>query len=424
MKKKHLQLIYLITLFYQGFLYGTENTFSPIRLSTSINKVQPMTGIAFWASNNKALEALGDTVQLEFSYLTYSDVIETKGHYKWEVIDNLLNDIASRKHQAILRFHYTYPGKVKISVPAYIFNDEDYARTSATVENKKTFVPDWSFKELETFTTQFFANFAARYDGDPRLAMIQVGFGSYAEYHLYNGPRVLGKTFPTKKFHTSFFKTMNDKFDTTQWSVSIDAANSDYGPFSSKAEHANLNFGLFDDSMMHKTHSVTEDEYNLSSWKFFGIERYRKRMMGGEFSYYSDYDQKSVLTYPDGAWGRSFESFVDQFHLSYIIGNDQFRHQAPGRIREASMSMGYKFHVNSFEASNEQSRISISNIGVAPLYYDANPAVNGVRSNLSLKGLLPNQTIEFLIDSGGDTPSFAIESDYLVEGQVIGFSAD
>lgn len=396
----------------------------PIRLSASIDKVQPMTGIVFWTSNSRALEALGDTVQLEYSYVTYSDIVETKDHYKWEVIDNLLDEVASRKHQAILRFHYTYPGEVKITVPSYIFRDEGYNRTSATIEDKKTFVPDWGFTELEAFTKQFFVDFASRFDGDPRLAMIQVGFGSYAEYHLYKGPRVLGKTFPTKKFQTSFFKTMNNNFNTTQWSVSIDAANSDYGPFSRKAEHSNLEFGLFDDSMMHKTHSTNSDEYNLSSWKFFGLKRYKKSMMGGEFNYYSDYDQKNVLAYPNGAWGRGFESFVEQFHLSYILGNDQFNYQPADRIRQASISMGYKFHIDSFEASSKQSRIRITNIGAAPIYYDAYPTVNGLRSGLSLKGLLPQKTLEFIIDSGGDKPAFTIESDHLVEGQVIGFSAE
>jgi hypothetical protein len=423
-KRKYIRLIFLIPLFYQGVLHSSENAFTPIRLAASIDKVQPMTGIVFWTDNSSALEALGDTVQLEYSYLAYGDIIETKGHYKWEVIDNLLDDVASRKHQAILRFHYTYPGKVKITVPTYIFADKDYNRTSATIEDKRTFVPDWGFKELETFTKQFFVDFAARFDGDPRLAMIQVGFGSYAEYHLYKGPRILGKTFPTKKFQTAFFKTMNGNFDTTQWSVSIDAANNDYGPFSRQAEHANLHFGLFDDSMMHKTHSANGDEYNFSSWQFFGLTRYKKNMMGGELNYYSDYDQKKVLTLPNGPWGRSFESFVDQFHLSYIIGNDQLRYQPADRIKQASMSMGYKFHIDSFKASSKQSRVNITNIGVAPIYYDAYPTVNGLRSDVSLKGLLPQKTLEFLIDSGGNKPTFTIESDHLVKGQVIGFSAD
>jgi hypothetical protein len=254
--------------------------------------------------------------------------------------------------------------------------------------------------------------------------MLQVGFGSYAEYHLYDGPVSLGSNFPSKTFQESFFEVMTANLDNTQWSISIDAANDEFTPLSSNSTIKNTNFGLFDDSFMHETHSTSDSEYNRAYWLFFGIDRYQTNMLGGEFSYYSDYDQQNVLSLPNGPWGRTFESFAEQYNISYIIGNDQYGYQSAERIKQASMATGYRFNIDSFSASPTQSRVTISNAGIAPIYYDAYPAIDGIRASMSLKGLLPGETQNFEFEVGGSAPTFSIESDHLVAGQNIEFSAN
>ena len=427
-----LRNLLMVTFFYMlvACSSGSDNKpmpevgFTPVPLSATVNKVQPMTGLVFWTTNEAALRSLGNIVQLEFAYMRFSDIVQQQGIYHWHKIDELLNAVAGRKHQLILRFRYTYPGNTDISVPDYIASAADYNVMIEQVEAMDTFLPDWNSPELKSFTLQFFENFAARYDGDPRLAMLQVGFGSYAEYHLYDGPVDLGNNFPDKTFQEAFFKKMDKSFNTTQWAVSIDAANEKYTPLAAVSALKGINFGLFDDSFLHQTHSENDTEYNRASWLFFGEDRYHSNMMGGEFSYYSDYDQQNALALPDGPWGRSFESLAVQYHLSYINGNDQYRYQSTARIKEASMAMGYRFNIDQFATSETQSRLKISNVGIAPIYYDAYPTVNGVRSTNSLKGLLPGYTLEFTVLSGGNNPKLTIESDHLVAGQVIGYSAD
>ena len=49
------------------------------------------------------------------------------------------------------------------------------------------------------------------------------------------------------------------------------------------------------------------------------------------------------------------------------------------------MACGYHFKVTGFETRPKESRITVTNTGVAPIYYDAYPAVNGVRAKDSLK---------------------------------------
>ena len=86
-----------------------------------------------------------------------------------------------------------------------------------------------------------------------------------AEYHIYDGPRIMGQTFPSKEFQAEFFRFMSETFKSTPWSVSIDAASSEYTPLEADASLRNLKFGVFDDSFVHETH----DEYNGKNWKIW-----------------------------------------------------------------------------------------------------------------------------------------------------------
>lgn len=403
---------------------NSNNTFSPVALTSAIESVQPMTGIVFWTENTDALDALNDTVQLEFSYMIYSDIVSEKGVYDWSVVDDILDEAAGRGHQAILRFRYSYPGQTKISAPNYIETSPDYNSTIAQVEGEPTYLPDWSFLGLEDFTLEFFTAFAARYDNDPRLAFLQVGFGSYAEYHLFDGPFSLGNNFPSKAFQTVFLNHLDQEFSNLHWSISIDSAQSERSPIAEDAGLLALEFGLFDDSFMHEEHSNNDTEYNRASWLTLGLDKYEISPFGGEFTYGSDFAQENVLNVNTGAYGKSFESFASQYNITYMIGDSQHEYQTAARIKDAAMATGYKFEIQSFTASAATSNLTIKNTGIAPIYYDAYPTVNGVRALNSLRELLPNTSMDFTVSSGGAAPVLTIESDRLVTGQTIQFDAN
>ncbi|MCQ4259804.1 DUF4832 domain-containing protein [Stutzerimonas stutzeri] len=397
----------------------------PVPLHSSIDRVQPMTGIVLWSDNTSDLAALGEDVQLEFAYFKYSDVVTESGVYDWSRVDAALASSAGRGHQMILRFHDTYPGQTKVSIPAHVAGAPDHTLSYHKIEGQRTFVPDWRSPTLQAFILQFYSRFAQRYDRDSRLAFLQVGFGSYAEYHLWDGPLKLGTTFPSKAFQQQFLAHLGDTFVETPWSLSIDAASTKYTPFSAVPALRQLRFGLFDDSFMHETHSENNQEYNRASWLFFGSTRYHHSPAGGEFNYYSDYDQEHVLA-PNGPWGRSFESFAAQYHISYMLGNDQPGYQPRWRIREASMATGYAFRITALSSNGECVRLTVRNEGVAPIYHDAWPAADGQRMSTSLKGLLPGAERTAATCIGPHARAaldISIESDRLVPGQRIQFNA-
>lgn len=393
-------------------------------LQKQITHTQPFTGIVFWTDNDVALKALGNHVQLEFAYMLPSEVVSDSGKYDWKAVEAVLNQAKNRGHQCILRFRDTYPGITKASVPSYILARKDYTSQLLKVEGANTFIPDWSNAEWKRFALEFFSMFAAKYDADPRLAYLQVGFGSYAEYHLYDGPFALGKTFPDKAYQELFLTHVNSLMTTTPWSISIDAADGGTSPLVAKPSLKNLNFGLFDDSFMHETHSKTDAEYNRASWLFMGADRWKTKVAGGEFSYYTDFDQQHVLDLPNGPHGRSFESFATQYHLSYIIGNDQYDHQKPARIGQAALATGYHFVVKSYKSNGSTTEVEIQNTGIAPCYFDVYPSLGTTKANTSLKGLVGTEIRKFTINAPiSSTTPLTLTSPKLLSTQEIQYEA-
>ena len=386
----------------------------PKRLQSTIENVQPMTGIVLWSTNEAAATA---PIQLEYAYLKYNQVAREKGKYDWKPVERLLDEIAGRKHQAILRWHDTYVGQ-PTGVPAFIKANPNYRETTAKSEQKPTGFPDWSNRELQAFILEFFGRFAEKYDRDPRLAFVQVGFGLWAEYHIYDGPMKLGETFPDKDYQLVFARHLASQFRETPWMISVDAAGG-HTPFAEDAILSALPFGLFDDSFNHQRHK----QENEPNWFVLGIDRWKRAPTGGEFSFFKNNDQKDALA-PNGPHGIPFAEHAAKFHVSFIIGDDQPSFQKADVIRNAGMNCGYRFKVNRFVASETASELNIQNTGIAPIYFDAFPAINGVRSATSLKGLLPGESRLFRIAKGGTMPVVTIDCDRLTPGQRIEYIAD
>jgi hypothetical protein len=389
--------------------------FKAVPLKQSLTDVQPMTGLVLWTTNEAVNSA---PIQLEYSYMTYAQVVKNEGEFDWSPLETLLDEVASRGHQLILRWHDTYVGH-QTGVPQYITRLPDYKLTRAKSENKPTEFPDWSHPEFRRFVLDFFSRFAKKYDDDPRLAFVQVGFGLWAEYHIYDGPMRLGETFPSIEYQSEFAQHLARSLKTIPWMISVDAGDQERSAFPENALLLALPFGLFDDSFNHASHK----KENEPNWNILGRDRWKRSPTGGEFSFFEKVDQSKALA-PNGPHGIPFEKQAADFHVSFIIGDDQPRFQKPDRIRAAGMACGYRFQIEKFEASETRSRVMVRNIGIAPIYYDAYPAVNNISSQTSLKGLLPDEVRSFDIPAGGLNPTLTIECRRLAAGQKIGFVAD
>ncbi|MEM9825633.1 MAG: beta-galactosidase [Planctomycetota bacterium] len=397
-------------------LSKTEATAQVVPLQSRITQVQPMSGIVLWNDHEKVDT---DAVQLEFRYCGYDEIVTADGQYDFTALDRILDAIAARNHQAILRFRFVYPGR-DTTVPEWIRGSPGYTETIGKSEGKRTAFCDWSHPKLRQFTLDFYSRFARRYDKDPRIAFLQVGFGLWAEYHIYDGPRKLGSTFPDKAYQATLLKHMDDCFDSLPWSISVDAADSEYSPLEGNADLLSLGFGVFDDSFLCEPHP----RENAVNWRILGGDRWRRSSAGGEFSYYTKRDQRLALS-KSGPNGVSFAEAAKRFHISYMIGNDQPRYQSMQRIKAASMRCGYKFRVLRAEHRDETLTLRVTNDGIAPIYRDAFFAVGDRRSDQSLKGLQAGEERIFEISrvDRRQAGSVRIVSDFILPGQSIQFAA-
>lgn len=396
---------------------------------------EPFKGLVLWPDEAKDNPACSDAISLEFSYCLPCDVatgLDTSGEtiLDWRRIDALLSDIASRRHQAIIRFRYAYPGEKlngvrgATAVPAFIKRRADYRETFAGNPggDGPTYYPDWSCAALENFTLAFYRAFAERYDADPRLAFVQVGFGHWAEYHTSGTRTVPGRNFPTLDFQRRFFRLLDKAFKHTPWMVSIDAAarKSDYSPAVELAREG-LRFGLFDDSFMCDGHDLSNgDGWNERDWQAFGTEHWKTAPCGGEISYYKRSDQRNFLS-PAGIHGVTWENAATKYHITFMIANDSVkgRYATRERFLAAQRACGYRFAVNSAKNTDGGLAVEIQNTGVAPFYHDATVAVDGKRAAGSVRGLLPGQSRRFFVDGAKPDGSIEIVSDKFLGGMSI-----
>ena len=377
----------------------------------------PLKGIVLWVDEARDHPELRNAVSLEFAYLTPAFVVRganTDGtiRYDWTPLESLLDDIASRGDQAILRFRYEYPGEKSkdapgargaTGVPRHVKAMPGYHETFSPNPggDGPTWYADWSHAGLRDFTLRFYADFADRYDRDPRLAFLEVGFGPWSEYHISGTPVRLGQNFPSPEFQAQLMRLLDGKLKETPWCVSIDAAQRKYASLAHDPALSALGFGLFDDSFMHKEHDLAQGNgYNERCWRAFGTDRWRRAPCGGEISYYSSRDQHQFLD-PKGLYGVTWEQAAAKYHMTFVIGNDSVdgKFATPERLAEAAAHCGYSFRLVRAATEGDALVVEIANDGVAPVYHDVRPSLDGVMADASLRGLAPGETRTFRIAS-------------------------
>jgi hypothetical protein len=125
---------------------------------------------------------------MEFSYVGLGELVTGERKYDWTALEEILNDVASRGRQAIIRVYLEYPGK-PLAVPTYL-REAGLAVQAYPEENGKTdYSPDYDNQDLRRCLECFIRAFGVKYDGDPRLPFITAGLlGRWGEWHCHPRP--------------------------------------------------------------------------------------------------------------------------------------------------------------------------------------------------------------------------------------------
>ena len=367
---------------------------------------------------------------LEFNYLPMGALVDGPNDFNWAPMETLLDDIAGRGHQAVIRIYMEYPKKTD-GIPQYLIDD---GLTVHRWENTNTAplppapveTPDYEDPRLRQLLQTFIAAFGERFDGDPRLGYITAGLlGTWGEWHTY--PR--SELFASKAVQREVMDSYESAFSKTPVLLRYPAGPDDsrYAPTQNRP-----GLGYHDDSFAWAT---LETGRNEDSWFFMAllrnagpeaINKWKTAPIGGEIR--PELWGKIFDENPGIAEAQDFDRCVQETHASWLMDTGMFsrRPSPPERVSraiEAARSLGYTFHVRAVTLADTEGenqgdalpvQIEVANLGVAPFYADwplefalLDADKNIARrftTEITLQGLLPedpDRIIDYPIDLDG-----------------------
>lgn len=314
---------------------------------------------------------------LEFNYVALGALMTGPNSFDWSPLERLLDDVAGRGHQLVLRVFLEYPDR-EDGIPAFL------ARAGVKIHRRRNdygdggskkllLTPDYNDARVREALVRFIGEFGRKYDDDARLAYVTAGLlGTWGEWHAWPRDELwAGK--PTQRdvltaYAAAFRKTPvllrypagggNDRYES----------------------NVEFPFGYHDDSFAWGT---LDTGRRGDAWFYMpllkqagplALEKWRTQPIGGEIR-------------PE-LWGRIFDERVGvkeaqdfaecvrQTHVSWLMDTGMFE-SAPSRDRSDRavahvQKMGYDFHVPTVELKLSDSqcevRATVVNQGVAPFY--------------------------------------------------------
>ncbi len=317
---------------------------------------------------------------LEFNYLPYSALVKGYDEFDWKTLETMLDEIASRGHQTVLRIFLEYPNK-KGAIPEFLIKDGlkvtkwNHKEIGDTKSNPVE-TPDYEDKNLRKSLKSFITAFGKKYDGDPRLGYITTGLlGLWGEWHNY--PK--SELFASKPVQLEVLDAYEVAFKITPVLLRYPAGEKDF----QKAKNSNRKFGYHDDSFAWatlETGKKGDEWFYMTILKAAGADalaKWKTHPIGGEIrpeAWGKVFDEK-----PDLKQIQDFRQCVEATHATWLMDSGMFeKKQSAERIKRAEEEvrrMGYEFHCPAVSIVEEKEnkvmvKLEIENRGVAPFYYD------------------------------------------------------
>jgi len=297
-----------------------------------------------------------------FQYLKWKDFEPTDGNFDYDAVENVIERPGSVGRHIILRLYTDWFGNEQTSDagPSWLYTDYGVERLQAT--NGK-YITNYNHPNYIAQAIEAIQALAIHYDNDPRIYTIQLGIlGYWGEWHTYS--------FDDPNFEIEqntmiqILNAYNIHFPTSKlmgrypWLEPLASANNIgfhndfFGPFNHSNDFDNAIFSgekwLEGPIGGEIPPNLNESDYNILYGTSTGIDMINKghysTMKAGD-------DDRPCLNNPNGA---NCVGFMDMHR-----------------------KMGYNFQIQTalFAEALPQSEnltidLAISNIGVAPIYYD------------------------------------------------------
>ncbi len=157
-------------------LQYTTTTFTPVSLS-STEIMNPLRGYYQWSSAVTIPQPAN--MMDAYGRYTWRDLEPTRDQYNFSVIDTAVNLAISKGQKYAFRVRDLKSTTANPAVPDYIISSH------LAWANGSTYIPDWSNPLYQDRAKKFIAALAAKYNGNPHIAWIDIGmFGQYGEWAL------------------------------------------------------------------------------------------------------------------------------------------------------------------------------------------------------------------------------------------------
>ncbi|MGA4992346.1 hypothetical protein [Nonomuraea bangladeshensis] len=307
---------------------------------------------------------------MEWFYLPLNAVMTGAHRFDWRALDEQLDAIAGRGHQAAFRFYLDYPGKPS-GVPRFLLDQGLLTRPYDDFGNDGQSVsPDYDDPNLAAALDRFIAALGRRYDGDPRIGFVQLGLlGFWGEWHTWphNGDPGTENWFASQAEQLRVLNAYDDAFDRTRLMVRYPGADN-------KAH----DLGYHDDSFAYST-------LPGPGWHFMDLmrqagttDKWRTNPNGGELR---PELQGCLFNTPmdcPGDGDKDFGASVAQTHATWLLNHHAFSPGYTGAAYDQALkgakSLGYELRVTAVRTGQRgrglDLAVRISNDGVAPFPYD------------------------------------------------------
>jgi len=303
---------------------------------------------------------------MEFLNIPWTDLQADFDRFTWGPLDTALEDIASRGHQLIVRIYADYPD-APYALPAFLSDVPKRSYTDFANGTRATsYAPDYDDPRLVRAMANTIRALGERYDGDPRVAFVQVGFlGFWGEWHTYRSSCECDTWMPTYATQSAVLNAFVGAFHHTK----IVVRNPDVG-------WAGQAIGFHDDSFAEQT-------LDPPRWMFAGrlktataTKQWRTQSIGGELLP----TRQSCAFAAHSCTAQSYDESVDVTHASWLINHYAFH---PGyaadeypRALAGARRLGYDLFVSAANLPDLMTTdplavsVKMQNRGVAPFPYD------------------------------------------------------
>ena len=212
---------------------GTTNIYQHADDDTLL--INPGKGLTVLGDGNNTDGGYLSMLSVDYTRWCWADIEPGEGQFNWNIIDDYINRAAMRGHKAafgVMSFCTT--GYIQNATPRWVFDkdgaDGKWIHYGGDESTPALFCPNWDDPIYQEKVADFAKALAARYDGDPRIAYIDMrAWGNWGEQHIYSLDESVGG-YPWISSETLINKYMKPYRDAFKKTLIVNCCNGDRYP--------------------------------------------------------------------------------------------------------------------------------------------------------------------------------------------------